>query len=177
LPPPGTLIQLGEWYGAKEIGLNQGLKMSGGDIARGIREREINLMAAGYIAGKPWSGPADNQIRDVRESDVDTIEGKMGKEGVTWEKSDKSPGSRRNGLQLFRDRLEAAKRGEGKPGVYFMENCRASIDILPTLPRDEKVPDDVDTTSEDHVWDMTRYRVLKGANRLARAFKFGFATG
>jgi hypothetical protein len=37
------------------------------------------------VESQPWPGPADNQIRDVRESDVDTIEKKMADKGVRWE--------------------------------------------------------------------------------------------
>jgi hypothetical protein len=85
----------------------------------------------------------------------------MAVEGVHWLPSDKSPGSRINGLQLTRDRLEAALDNEG-PALYFMDNCRAAISILPTLPLDEDNPEDVDTDAEDHVWDEVRYRVLTG---------------
>lgn len=169
-PPAGTLIQFAEWYGTKEIGTNKGLKLSAKVIAEGIKEREIEMMELGWIETQPWGGPADNQISQVRESDVDTIEKKMGDVGVRWTTSDKSPGSRINGMQLFRDRLEASVKGEG-PGIYFMENCIASIDIIPTLPRDEDKPDDVDTDAEDHCYDMIRYRVLKSNNRIARKIK------
>jgi len=99
----------------------------------------------------------------------------MSKKGVRWTESDKSPGSRVIGLQLFRDRLEASVNREG-PGIYFMSNCVASIDLLPTLPRDEKKLDDVDTTAEDHCYDMVRYRVLKGANKAAAKFKLVMPT-
>jgi hypothetical protein len=90
----------------------------------------------------------------------------MAGKGIHWTESDKSPGSRRNGLQLFRDRLEASKTGEG-PGIYFMRNCVASLETIPNLPRDPKKIDDVDTTAEDHPYDMTRYRVLASSNRYA----------
>lgn len=174
-PAPGSLIQFAEWYGTAEIGTNKGLKLSASDVAEGVKAREIELMKAGWIRSQPWPGPADNQIRDVRESDVDTIEAKMAKVGIRWTESDKSPGSRRNGLQLVRDRLEAALRGEG-PGLYFMSHCQASIETLPSLPRDDVKVDDVDTTAEDHVYDMVRYRSLKGSNRLAKQIKVKFAT-
>lgn len=169
-PPAGTLIQIFEWYGAAEVGTNKGLKLSAPDVAQGIIDREISLMANGWIVSQPWPGPADNQIRDVREADVETIEAKMAKKGVRWLESDKSPGSRRNGLQLIRDRLEASSKNEG-PGLYFMANCVTSIEILPTLPRDQIKIDDVDTTAEDHAYDMVRYRVLKGSKRSASKFK------
>lgn len=174
-PPPGTLVQIAEWYGSASIGENKGLKLSAPAIADGIIAREQALMESGaggkpWVAQQPWPGPADNQIRDVREADVDTIEKKMSAKGVRWTPSDKSPGSRKNGLQLMRDRLEAAVKGEGA-GIYFMRNCAASIELLPSLPRDEEKLDDVDTDAEDHTWDMTRYRVLAGSNRAARKLK------
>lgn len=165
-PARGSLIQVAEWYGTKEIGTNKGLKMSAGDIALGIREREAILLRDEWLLKKPYSGPADNQIRDVREADEETIEYKMQQRGITWESSDKSPGSRRNGLELARERFIAAKKGEG-PAIYFMDNCRSSIRVIPTLPRDEDNMDDIDTAAEDHIWDMTRYRVLKGARKAA----------
>jgi hypothetical protein len=176
-PPKGSIIQIDELYLTEELGTNVGLKLPAGKVAKLIKEREIALMEAGWILKQPWPGPADNQIRDVRESDVDTIEKKMSDEGIRWEHSDKSPGSRKNGLQVMRDMLEAAMDGDdGQAHLYFMENCRASIDLLPTMPRDDLKPDDVDTDAEDHCYDMVRYRVLKGANRIATKIKLRIPT-
>jgi hypothetical protein len=169
-PAPGSLIQIAEWYGTNDFGTNEGLKLSAKQIAIGIRQREQTMLNEGWITSQPWPGPADNQIRDVREKDVETIEKKMQDQGVRWTESDKSPGSRRNGLELLRGCLENASMKEG-PGIYFMNNCRASIATIPVLPRDEDKLDDVDTTAEDHPYDMTRYRVLKGANRIAKSIK------
>jgi hypothetical protein len=175
-PPKGTLIQLDELYVTESIGSNVGLKWSSTRLAEAIVEREKLLMSSGRILKQPRGGPADNQIRDVRESDVDTIEKKMADVGIRWERSDKSPGSRRVGLELIRERLEAATSYPEKPALYFMENCKASIDLLPTLPRDPDNQDDVDTSAEDHPYDMLRYRVLKGNNRFATQLAVSFAT-
>lgn len=164
-PPRGTLIQVDEWYGTEGEATDVGVKMSAKDIAVGIRKDEKRLMK-NWFAKQPSPGPADNQIRDVREKDVETIEQKMADEGVRWTKSDKSQGSRINGLQLMRDRLLASTRKEG-PGIYFFRNCTASISTIPALPRDEDKPDDIDTDAEDHCWDMVRYRVLASFNRAA----------
>lgn len=173
-PKPGSIIQIAEWYGTREIGTNKGLKLSAADIADGIRDREIDMMKKKLILRQPYAGPADNQISDTREIDVETIEKKMADKGVRWNKSDKSPGSRRNGLQLLRDRLEAAIRGEG-PGIYFFSTCRGTIETLPNLPRDEIKIDDVDTTAEDHPYDMVRYRVLTGNDRTAKKLEARFS--
>lgn len=175
-PRPGSIIVFFEWYGTEEIGTNIGLKKSAKDIARGILEREEALMLNGWISSKPNPGPADNSIRDVKEADVDTIEKKMAEEKVYWTQSDKSPGSRRNGLQLFRDRLEASVEREGA-GIYFMANCAGATATLPTLPRSDKDPDDVDTDAEDHPYDAIRYKVLDaGAPKPPTNLSFRFAT-
>ena len=128
-------------------------------IARGIIKRERKLLDDGWIASKPVPGPADNQIGDVRESDVDSIAKKMRDNGVDWERSNKSPGSRAVGLQLIRDRLENSVNNSG-PALYFTDNCTNAISQLPILPRDPRNQDDVDTTAEDHIYDEVRYRVL-----------------
>jgi hypothetical protein len=174
-PQPGSLIRIHEWYGTVGVGTNQGLRMSATTIAQGIVEREKKLKADGFIARRVYPGPADNQIFDVREEDVDTIAKKMADQGVEWTRSDKSNGSRKNGLELTRDRLEASEKREG-PGLYFMNHCQAAIGTLPVLPRDPDDPDDVDTDSEDHPYDDVRYRVLAGANRAATTLKVGFAS-
>ena len=174
-PQPGSLILIHEWYGAVEIGTNKGIKISSEDKANGIKQREQSLLINGWIFGDVQPGPADNSIRDVRDRGTDTVEQAMALHGIEWEASDKSRGSRVIGLQLFRDRLAAALRGEG-PAIYFMDHCRAAIDILPSLPRDPDKPDDVDTSAEDHPWDGTRFRILKGNNQLVKSIDVKFPT-
>lgn len=174
-PPPGTLIQVAEYYGTDEIGTNRGLRLSSTTIAKEIIEKEKQYIEQGWFSDFAEPGPADNQIRDVREEDVDTIEDKMADCGVRWTRSDKSKGSRVIGLELFRDRLLSSINKEG-PGIYFTKNCRASIATIPILPRDEDKIDDVDTTAEDHPWDMARYRVLASSNRIAKKIKIGMPT-
>lgn len=177
-PPRGTLIQIAEWYGTDDIGTNKGLKMSSTKIAEGVIEREISLMEHGWIASQPWPGPADNGIGNkvdgIDEESSDSPLEKMAELGVLWLKSDKSKGSRKTGLQLIRDRLEASLTGEG-PGLYFMSNCVGSIETIPSLPRDEDDMDDVDTAAEDHPYDMVRYRCLKSNIRAPKNIKVGFA--
>lgn len=166
-PPAGSLIQINEWYGTRKLGSNIGVKKSAGDIAIDIREMEMQMMVDEWILTQPSAGPADNQIKTATESDNETIKYKMEKRGIVWQDSDKSPGSRINGMELFRERLRESSRLNG-PAIYFMENCLASIATIPVLPRGEgpKI-DDVDTDAEDHAYDMTRYRVLKGVGKAA----------
>lgn len=172
-PAAGSIIQIDEIYGTKEIGTNIGLKHSAATIADKINEREVKLINQQWLKTRPHGGPADNQIRNVRESDVETIEKKMADKGVYWKESDKSPGSRKNGFQLMRDMMEAAITNEG-PGMYMTDNCVAAIATIPMLERDEDDADDVSTVGEDHPYDVWRYRVLAGINRLAKVIPVKF---
>jgi len=173
-PVAGSIIQIAEWYGSEEIGSNKGLKMSSGDIAKGINKIEEALVAYKFIHKLPSPGPADNQITQMLQEGVDTLAKSMSDEGVEWIASDKSKGSRVVGLQLMRDRLDNSLKCE-KSGFYVMNNCIATIEILPTLARDDKNPQDVDSEQEDHIWDMIRYRILKDGSRAAhKDLKMGY---
>lgn len=164
--PRGSFIRIAEWYMTKEIGTNEGLKLSPKEIAQGIIEREAKLLSQGWISGSVLPGAADGQIYQQTRTDIPSIADTMADIGVHWIPADKSPGSRVNGLELMRGRL---KDKEG-PGLYFMNNCRAAISILPNLPRDPDNTEDVNTKAEDHVYDDVRYKVL-GPKPLAKELK------
>lgn len=158
-PPRGSLILLHEWYGAK--GANEGLKLPARDVALGITAREHVLMQFGWVSVKPSPGPADNQIRAVSQPGVPTIADEMAQAGVHWTASEKSPGSRKIGLELMRSRIrEAGKDHPERPALFVMAHCTNALDHWPVLPRDQDNPDDVDSDSEDHDYDAARYRVL-----------------
>ena len=161
-PPKGSLIAIQEWYGAKRP--NVGLAMPAKKVARGIKDMDDSLFSGKWIATRVRPGPADNAIADVQNPGTPTIADDMGAAGVRWERSDKSPGSRINGLELLRTRLSETKKDypEG-PAFYIMDHCRQLNSHLPVLQRDVKKPEDVDTANEDHDYDATRYRVLKGS--------------
>lgn len=178
-PPRGTLVGIHELYTHNPKTDNEGLKWSATKVAENIRDHEMALLAYQRIEKQPWPGPADNQIRNVSNSEQDTIETLMGKVGVRWTESDKSKGSRAIGLELIRTRLQAARdwhtTGDSKgPGLFFAKSCTMAIATIPMLPRDPDNPDDVDTDGEDHLYDCTRYRVLAGSNRYAAAIKVSF---
>ncbi|UOF80394.1 large subunit terminase [Caudoviricetes sp.] len=169
-PPRGTIVLCHEWYGVDPDAPNTGIQLSSADIARGILEREAYLRESGWFSSAVMPGPADNQISAIREKDVKSIADKMSEIGVSWTTSDKSAGSRVNGLQLLRDRLEASlrfqRRIEADKGLFFMSHCRHAISTIPMLPRDPDKLEDVDTDAEDHPYDAVRYRVLAAAKRL-----------
>lgn len=162
-PRRGSVIRFAEWYGTSG-GVNDGLRMSGPEIADGIMEREMDMLRAGIIKKLPEAGPGDPSIYAVREKDVASIGKKMEAEGIAWVPGDHSNGARINGWQLIRDMLTNSVRGEG-PGLYFTKACKYAKKFMPDTPRDEEKPDDVDTDTEDHLQDELRYRVLDASRK------------
>ncbi|WP_448506602.1 terminase large subunit domain-containing protein [Immundisolibacter sp.] len=150
--PRGSLFLVAEWYGWNGTP-NEGLKMMSSDIAKGIKERER------FMAHKVHPGPADNSIFDA--VDGKSIASEMAREGVKWERSDKSPGSRKTGWQRMRDMLQEARKERPENAILgVFSTCHQWIRNVPALPRDERNPDDVDSDAEDHDGDQTRYRVM-----------------
>ncbi len=154
----GDLFRVGEWYGWNGRP-NQGCRMLASEIARGIRQREIE---SGW---KVRPGPADSAIFSVENGR--SIAEDMAACGVVWRRADKRPGSRRQGWQRLRSLMKAAGSLE-RPGLYVFETCRHFLRTVPALPRDDRDPDDVDTLSEDHIGDETRYRIMADAAELQR---------
>lgn len=163
--PRGSIILFGEWYGAESYEENKGLKLGAAEVADGILLREQLFREDGWIHEdeKIHRGPADGQIYNVNEKSSKSIAIKMKDRGVEWVRADKSQGSRVNGLQLVRDMLKASKPIDAvreRPGLFFMDHCRAAISTLPVLPRDPLKREDVDTKSIDHVYDAVKYKCL-----------------
>ena len=151
----GDVILWREWYGRlSEDEPNVGLRISSSRIAEGIRDREADW----GILGRVTPGPADSEIynRSV-DRDGKSPADDMEDRGIFWERADKSPGSRRRGWEMMRDRMAGAKPNldgsRENAGFYVTENCRWFIELVPSLPSD--IPD----TAEDHIADMVRYRL------------------
>lgn len=157
-PVRGDLVRIAEWYGWNGQP-NKGIQLTSGEVARGVRDREQSM----GIARRVRPGPADTAIWNSSPLNPrDSVASTMLREGVSWEPADKGPGSRTQGVQIVRELLKGAipandNRRE-KPGLFVSAACEQWLRTVPTLPRDERNPDDVDTDAEDHAWDSTRYR-------------------
>jgi hypothetical protein len=163
----GTWVLIAEWYGWNGKP-NQGCHMLATEVARGILEREKQM---GF---RCTGGVADSAI-DNNGSGLsnESIAQTMGRMGVHWTMANKGPGSRVQGWEKMRELFVNAKRTPmEKPGLVVFETCRQFIRTIPTMLRDEKKPDDIDTQSEDHIADAVRYRVMTEVPR-AGAVKLG----
>lgn len=176
---PGDLFRFAEWYGWNGEP-NKGTQMLAKEVAAGIIRREIEM----GIHGRVKRGIADASIFDdtngnsIARSMEETVEINGKKyHGVYFDPADKRSGTRKQGWEEMRTRLAATVAPLGKvreePGLFVTETCAHFLRTVPTLPRDSKDPDDVDTKSEDHVADEVRYRVRK-EHRVA---KFGRTYG
>lgn len=162
----GDIILWEEWYGTTGND-NEGVRLAARKIGEGIRDREVDMglrTPDGFAFQRVQPGPADSEIfnkqadRDGR-SPADDMED----EGVMWERADKSSGSIKRGWEMMRTLLtNAVPNPDGTrehPGFFVCMNCLWWIETVPPTPRD---PDDQDIhpkNYEDHMSDMTRYRL------------------
>ena len=142
LMPKGSMIKYREWYGSQ--GPNKGLKMTADVVAQGVVLREKGERIRYGVAD-----PAI-YIRDGGPSIGET----MSLHKCNWRRADNK---RKTGAEQLRQRLTGI---DGRPLLYFLDNCEDTIRTLPTLQHDDKDPEDVDTEAEDHAYDETRYAVM-----------------
>ncbi len=172
---PGDVFLMREWYGWNGKA-NEGCKMLDVEVAAGIVEREIKWgwRSADGLRCRVRPGAADNSIFSGKAGEAENsiaramsglvrVNGRQ-YPGIKWAESDKGPGSRKLGWARIRSMLLATvppERGvREQPGLFIVDVNKHWLRTVPVLPRDEKDPDDVDSDTEDHHGDTTRYRVL-----------------
>ena len=160
--PRGTLFAINELYTSDNPGFNEGTYASVGQVCQMIRATERAMLDKGLIKALPEPGPADSSIKIRPAEETPSISELMKNYGMYWNDSDSSPGARINGLQVMRQRLVAANGGE-EPALYVCNNCVNILKLVPNIQRDERIVEDVDAKSEDHLYDAIRYRVLATA--------------
>lgn len=79
--------------------------------------------------------------------------------GCRWRPADRSKGSRIAGKNEVHRRLQVDEYTD-EPRIIFFNTCKNLISQLPSLPLDKTNPEDVDTKSEDHLYDALRYGVM-----------------
>lgn len=156
----GDVYVIAEWYGCTQ-NRNEGVRMPAGEIGRGIVDREDDW----GLRGRVRRGPADSSIFDTEPGHTSVAED-MEAKGVSWDPADKGPGSRKQGWEQIRKYLKGAHVPVGggpreQPGLFVFSTCTQFLETVPTLPRDHKDLDDVDSEAEDHWGDALRYRLRR----------------
>jgi hypothetical protein len=80
---------------------------------------------------------------------------------------------RRQSLAIIKMLLANAAARNGKPGLYISERCPYLIATLPTIMRDPRDREDIDTKSADHAIDSLRYHLLSPP----RIIRIGYNNG
>ena len=162
--PRGAMVMYREWYGTRDPGASgvQGLKLTAPEVGHGIakRERDDPKLSQGVLdpsAFKEDGGPSvaegingvllRAQLPPFRPADNARVTTTAGKD--------------RRGPMGGWDQMRGRLVGDGKrPMLYFFETCVALIRTLPVAQHDPMRPEDLQTASEDHALDMTRYAVM-----------------
>lgn len=186
----GDLFRIAEWYGWDGTA-NNGLRILNTKIAEGIIKRELawgiydRVKVDRSIADAAIFGDGNGTDYSIAEDMAKPvyIDGKK-YHGVEFDEYTsqkvKGRGSRKNGWEKLRVAVANAQPDEPGwpreyPGLFIFRNCQDGfIRTVPTIPRDEKDMDDVDTEAEDHAADEARYVILSVGERFATASTIGF---
>lgn len=148
----GKLYHIKEYYGCTGEP-NTGVKINPDEIAHEIRriENEDPMLQGHNIVGI-----ADPSIFD--ESRGESIARMMERHPnfVYW-----SPGDNHRiaGKMQYHYRFAFDKDGDCKLQVF--NTCRNFIRTIPSLVYDERKVEDIDTSQEDHIYDMCRYVLME----------------
>jgi hypothetical protein len=138
-------------------------KVTAVDLAKMINRIEANE--------KVDYGVMDSSLWHKRGDWGPSLAQQMINEGCKWRPSDRSKGSRVAGKNEIHRRLKVDEYS-GEPGIVFFETCTNLIAQLPIIPLDKNNPEDVDTKSEDHIYDALRYGIMSRP-RSRSIFEFG----
>jgi hypothetical protein len=104
-------------------------------------------------------GVLDSSLWHKRGDTGPSLAEQMINKGCRWRPSDRSRGSRVAGKNELHRRLQVDDFTE-EPRLVFFNSCTNVVSQLPSIPLDKKNPEDVDTKSEDHLYDALRYGIM-----------------
>jgi len=145
----GRVYVIAELYGCTDSP-DTGIKDTPAEIARKILELENSHP---NLKGRKIHGIADPAISKAETGQ--SIADMMAREGVFFDFGDHQ---RLPGKMQFHYRL--AFDGNGIPMMYVFKNCRHFIRTVPNLIYDESNVEDINTHSEDHIYDCVRYVLM-----------------
>ena len=150
--PDGRLWRVREWYGWNHTA-DTGLRLDDDEIAKGIIEREKRW---------GWAGKTVIRLCDPtcmnKKPNYNTGGGQSDSTNIIWSRHGLhlSPGdpARKNGLTNVRIRIKVPEGSEELPMlVVCKDECKQSIRTIPNINMDSANIEDIDTDSEDHIYD------------------------
>ncbi len=121
-------------------------------------------------------GVLDSSLWHNRGDRGPSLAEQMNSRGCRWRPSDRSKGSRVAGKNELHRRLQIDEF-TGEPRLVIFNTCRHLISQLPNLPLSKTNPEDVDTNSEDHLYDALRYGIMSRPRSNLLNFDTNTSTG
>jgi hypothetical protein len=148
--PKGAMVKYREWYGCQPKKADTGLKMTVEQVGAGIIERDSGdkmdySVADPAIFAKDGGPSMSSRFADKKVYFRRAKNKRTSTEAV------------HGGWDQMRDRLDGM---DGKPMLYFFDNCFDSIRTIPALQHDPNKAEDLDTKMEDHAADECRYACM-----------------
>jgi len=149
--PRGSIVILDELATCEPGSLERGMGYTVPRLADEIKEM-----------AKRWAmqpeGVADDAIFGRTGGAGGSIADEFRRSGVYFARARK--GERVAGWEAMRRMLQDAGKPD-KPGLYVCRGCSYWWSTVPSLPRDPRKPDDVDTRAPDHAADASRYALRR----------------
>ncbi len=149
--PRGSIILVDELATVRKGNLNHGLYWNVDLLAEAIQR---DLCRKWHVAAH---GVADDAIFSRSGSSAGSIADEFRRAGIDFEPAQKA--DRITGWQRMKRMLANAGKPD-VPGLYVSRSCGYWWATVPTLARDEKRVEDLDTTGPDHAADACRYGLL-----------------
>lgn len=148
--PRGSIVLIDEWHTADPAHFSRGLGFTIPVLAAGIRQ----FCGKWYVKAE---GCADDAIfARTGHSGAASIAEDFLNHGVTFHPARKA--DRWTGWERLRRLMQDAGKPD-VPGLYVSRRCQGFWRTVPSLPRDPRRRDDVDSSANDHWADAARYGV------------------
>lgn len=150
--PDGRLYHIREYYGCTGTP-NTGLRMHPAQIAAEIHRIE---QEDEQLRGRKIIGIADPSIFDESRGESVAAMMERAPNFIYWSGGDNTriPGKMQYHYRLAFDE-------NGLPMMQVFHTCKHFIRTLPSLVYDSGNVEDIDTTQEDHIYDMCRYVLME----------------
>jgi hypothetical protein len=128
-------------------------------VSKVLAEDLADMVLEAEDGEKMRYGVLDSSLWHKRGDTGPSIAERMIFKGCRWRPSDRSKGSRIAGKNEIHRRFQVDDYTE-EPRMIIFNNCKNLISQLPSLPLSKINSEDVDTKSEDHLYDALRYGVM-----------------
>jgi len=140
----GAMICYREWYGCTDPDV--GLRMTAEQVRDGILmkdDEEITFSVADPAIFSEDGGPSiAERMRPIYWKPADNKRVARGGHAGGW------------------DQMRGRMIGDENPMIFWFKDCTHSIRTIPALQHDQNRMEDLDTNSEDHAADTTRYACM-----------------